>query len=198
MKKSTWFALITIILIVLILQSFGGRVKFYEKKKEYKSQEEVIEDYLKNVNLLWGNRGRNGEILNIIPNLDLYETISDRYRLLMEKRGSNSYISIPYFKEYTIENVTEIDEIRLEEVLNTYKSIKGYKIPKTIEIYKVEGQGSRNIQGYTSEDINSNGEFISSSFKYLNDIYEDMYIFLVIVDEGSGYVVDDYKLHNQY
>lgn len=196
MKKSTWFALITIILIVLILQSFGGRVKLYEKKKEYKSQEEVIEDYLKNINLMWGNRGRNGEILNIIPNLDLYETISDRYRLLMEENGTNTYRSIPYFKEYSIENVTDIDEIRLEEVLNTYKSIKGYKIPKTIEIYKVEGKLLMNMERYTSEDINSNGEFINLNLQYLNNSYEDGYIFLVIVDEGKGYVVDDYRLHH--
>ena len=49
---------------------------------------------------------------------------------------------------------------------------------------------------YTSEDINSNGEFINPGLEYLNTKYEDGYIFLVVVDEGKGYVVDDYKLHN--
>lgn len=196
MKKSTWFAFITVILIVLILQSFGSRVKLYEKQKEYTSQEEVIKDYLKNVNLMWGNRGRSGEILNIIPNLDLYETISDRYRLLMEEKGDNNYERVPYFKEYTIENVTDIEEKRLEEVLNTYNIIEGYKIPKTIEIYKIEGKVLMNMERYTNEDINSNGEFINLNLQYLNNSYEDGYIFLVIVDEGKGYVVDDYKLHN--
>src|SRR5437868_3981730 len=110
MKKSTWFALITVILIILILQSFGARVNSYEKQKKYTSQEEVIEDYLKNVNLVWGNRGNNGQILNEIPNLDLYETISNRYRLLIGKLGNKMYESVPYFKEYTIENVTDIEE----------------------------------------------------------------------------------------
>lgn len=191
MKKSTWFAFITVILIVLILQSFGSRVKLYEKQKEYTSQEEVIKDYFKNVNLMWGNRGRNGDILNIIPNLDLYETISERYRLLMEEKGDNMYEKVPYFKEYTIENVTDIEEKRLEEILNTYNTIKGYKIPKTIEIYKVEGKALMHIERYTSEDINSKGEFINSDLKYLNSSYEDIYTFLVVVDEGNGYVVDD-------
>lgn len=66
MKKSTWFALVTVILIVLTLQSVGSRIKTYEKEKEYVSQEEVIKDYLKNVNLMWGSRGRNGNILKVL------------------------------------------------------------------------------------------------------------------------------------
>ena len=193
MKKSTWFALITVILIVLILQSFGSRIKIYEKEKEYTSQEEVIKDYLKNINFLWGDRGRNGEILNIVPNLDLYETISDRYRLRKEESSTLSYGEVPNLKEYIIENVTSSENKILEESLNTYSLIEDYKKPKSSEIYKVSGKALLNTGKYTSDNVNASGEFINLESEDIDDInYEDIYIFLVIVDEGKGYVVDNY------
>lgn len=190
MKKSTWVALITVILIVLILQSFGSRIKIYEKKKEYTSQEEVIKDYLKNINFLWGDRGLNGEILNIIPNLDLYETISDRYRLRKEESSMLSYGEVPILKEYIIENVTSSENKLLEENLDTYSLIEDYKKPKSSEIYKVSGKSLINTEKYTSDNVNASGEFISLESEDID--YEDTYIFLVVVDEGKGYVVDNY------
>ena len=193
MKKSTWFALITVILIVLILQSFGSRIKIYEKQKKYIYQEEVIKDYLKNINFLWGDRGLNGEILSIIPNLDLYETISDRYRLRKEESSTLSYGEVPIFKEYIIENVTSSENRLLEENLDTYSIIEDYKKPKSSEIYKVSGKSLINTEKYTSDNVNASGEFISSESEDIDDInYEDTYIFLVVVDEGKGYVVDNY------
>ena len=190
MKKSTWFALITVILIVLILQSFGSRIKIYEKQKKYIYQEEVIKDYLKNINFLWGDRGLNGEILSIIPNLDLYETISDRYRLRKEESSTLSYGEVPIFKEYIIENVTSSENRLLEENLDTYSIIEDYKKPKSSEIYKVSGKSLINTEKYTSDNVNASGEFISSESEDID--YEDTYIFLVVVDEGKGYVVDNY------
>ena len=190
MKKSTWFALITVILIVLILQSFGSRIKIYEKQKKYIYQEEVIKDYLKNINFLWGDRGLNGEILSIIPNLDLYETISDRYRLRKEESSTLSYGEVPIFKEYIIENVTSSENRLLEENLDTYSIIEDYKKPKSSEIYKVSGKSLINTEKYTSDNVNAIGEFISSESEDID--YEDTYIFLVVVDEGKGYVVDNY------
>ena len=188
MKKSTWFALITVILIILILQSVGSKIKVYEKRKEYVSQEEVIKDYLKNINLMWGNRGRDGNILKIIPNLDLYETISDRARLMAENEEDINYIQIPYFKEYSLENVTSSESLTLEQHLNTYKKIENYKVPKKREIYKISGKAILNIQKYTIDEIDEKVIYDSD----INREYEDLYILLVLVDEGNGYVVDQY------
>ena len=182
MKKSTWFALITVILIILILQSVGSKIKVYEKRKEYVSQEEVIKDYLKNINLMWGNRGHDGNILKIIPNLDLYETISERARLMAENEEGINYIQIPYFKEYSLENVTSSESLTLEQHLNTYKKIGNYKVPKKREIYKISGKAILNIQKYTIDEIDKIDD--------INKEYEDIYILLVLVDEGDGYVVD--------
>lgn len=187
MKKSTWFALIALILIVLILQSFGSRIKIYEKTKEYISQEEVIKDYLKNVNLMWGERNSKGEIVKTIPNLDFYETISERYRLLEEKNSGFVYNSVPYFKEYTVENVSGSNSNILEKHLKSYGKIKGYKVPKKREIYKISGYASREMK-YKSDDIDENGDVED----YSNGEYEYIYIYLAVVDEGNGYVVDDY------
>ncbi|MBU3106659.1 hypothetical protein [Clostridium gasigenes] len=189
MKKSTWFALITVILIILILQSVGSKIKVYEKRKEYVSQEEVIKDYLKNINLMWGNRGRNGNILKIIPNLDLYETISDRARLMAGNEEDINYMQIPYFKEYSLENVTSSESLTLEQHLNTYKKIENYKVPKIREIYKITGKAILNIQKYTIDEIDEKGDIIDSD---INWVYGDVCIILVLVDEGNGYVVDQY------
>lgn len=188
MKKSTCFAFITVTLIVLILQSFGSKTILYEKKKEYTSQEDVIKDYLTNVNLLWGNRGSNGQILNIIPNLDFYETISNRYRLKEEKDSSiNNNNNIPYFKEYNIEDVTASEGRILEDALNSYKSIKNYKVPISLEVYKVTGVGIDYPVKYTNDDINGEFEILNK-----NQEYRDIEIYLIVVDEGDGYVIDNW------
>lgn len=185
MKKSTWFALSTVILIILILQAFGSRVKVYEKTKEYKTEEEVIVDYLENVNFMWGEKNSRGEIVKIIPNLDFYETISDRHRLLEEKemKKNSQNIYIPYFKDYTIELVSDSDQKRsmLKREKDSYSGIENYKSPKSSEIYKVSGDGIL-ADKYT---IN-----IDSNFENYEVGYREVY--LVVVDEGRGYVVDNH------
>lgn len=183
MKRSTGFAIITVILIILILQSFGVKIKFYEKTKHYASQEEVINDYLKNVNFMWTKKNNNGIETETIPNLDYYETISKRHRLVEEKgEGHNS---TPYFKEYIIEDISVSNTLMLNEHLNTYKKIENYKIPEKREIYKVSGKGT--YIRYTSKNIDFNGNVEN----YDNNNYEDLEIYLVVVDEGEGYVIDD-------
>lgn len=182
MKKSIWYALSSLILIFLILQSFGTRIKVYEKRKEYKSQEEVINDYLKNVNLIVQERNDKGNIVKTIPNLDLYETISERYRL-MESSNENEYIYIPYFKEYKIENVSVVNSFMLENHLNTYKKIENYEIPKKREVYRIYGNAILDRGKYTLDSIYEIDNY---------ENYEETEIYLVVVDEGKGYVVDHY------
>lgn len=190
MKKSTYFAFITVILIVLILQAFGSRIKVYEKTKKYTSQEEVIANYLENVNLAWTKRNNKGIIIKYVPNLEFYETISKRYRLSEE--SGQFYKSIPYFDEYKIENVSSFDNIFAVNALNyhldSYKRIKNYKIPENREIYKISGKAINNIQfvlgdGTVNEQINN---YVKD-----NNNYSYMEIYLVVVDEGEGFVVDD-------
>lgn len=185
MKKSTLFALIALILIFLILQSFGSRVKVYEKRKKYTSQEEVIKDFIKNVNLKWEEKNADGHVVKIIPNLDFYETISERYRLIEEKESR--YISIPYFKEYNIQNVSIANEFMLDEHLNTYKKIENYKVPTKREVYRIYGKALLDTGKYSYDEINN-----ETSYIYDSENYEDVDIYLVVVYEGKGYVVDYY------
>lgn len=191
MKKSTVLACIGVIIAFLIVGALGNKKDFYEKQENFKTPEEAIVNFIGYANISETIKAENGYYEKI--SRKFLESVSRRYRLYLgEDRWSSIDYQIPQFSSYNLKEITEND---LDFVKNNYEysleQIPNYIKPMDKRFYFLNGNGSNmkyNDDRYPNED---------GTFDNVFDIEEDeIILYLVVVDEGEGYVVDYYYVNN--
>lgn len=191
MKKSTVLACIGVIIAFLIVGALGHKKDFYEKQENFKTPEEAIVNFIGYANISETVKAENGYYEKI--SRQFLESISRRYRLYIgDDRWSYINSQIPQFSSYELKEITEndLDFIR-DYYENSLGQIPNYIKPIDKRFYSLNGNGSNmkyNDDRYPNED---------GTFEKVFDIEEDkMTLYLVVVDEGEGYVVDYYYVNN--
>lgn len=191
MKKSTVLACIGVIIAFLIVGALGNKKDFYEKQENFKTPEEAIVNFIGYANISETIKAENGYYEKI--SRKFLESVSRRYRLYLGgDRWSSINYQIPQFSSYNLKEITEND---LDFVKNDYEysleQIPNYIKPMDKRFYSLNGNGS-NMKYNDDRHPNEDG-----TFDNVFDIEEDeIILYLVVVDEGEGYVVDYYYVNN--
>ncbi|WP_195429141.1 hypothetical protein [Clostridium sp. D46t1_190503_E9] len=199
MKKSTLLAFSGIIIIFLIVTSLGNRTNVYEKQEIYNTPEEAIVKFIGYINSYEEVKSKN-VYYQVTPN-EFLESLSKRYRLYLgEGNINNRYINeqVPVVHSY------ELEEVNLDDLKNlkmnyedSFKEMRNYKSPSEIRVYKLDALASYNFnidKNYVKEDGTVDKVNYMKETK-VEDIEETpVEIYLVVVDEGEGYVVDYYDI----
>lgn len=191
MKKSTVLACIGVIIAFLIVGALGYKKDIYEKQENFKTPEEAIVNFIGYANISETVKVENG-YYEKLPRKFL-ESVSRRYRLYIgEDRWSAINYQIPQFSSYDLKEITEND---LDSVKNDYEYslelVPNYIKPIDKRFYSLNGNGS-NMKYNDDRHPNDDG-----TFDNVFDIEEDKTtLYLVVVDEGEGYVVDYYYVNN--
>lgn len=191
MKKSTVLACIGVIIAFLIVGALGHKKDIYEKQENFKTPEEAIVNFIGYANISETVKVENG-YYEKLPRKFL-ESVSRRYRLYIgEDRWSAINYQIPQFSSYDLKEITEND---LDSVKNDYEYslelVPNYIKPIDKRFYSLNGNGS-NMKYNDDRHPNDDG-----TFDNVFDIEEDKTtLYLVVVDEGEGYVVDYYYVNN--
>lgn len=194
MKRSTLLALSGIIIVFLVTMAMGNKSKVYEKQERYKNPEDAIVNFIGYVNSYEVVKSRS-TYHNIIPN-EFLESISRRYRLYINEENMNRWIlgEVPILYSYELSEVKKED---LNHLITSYESsydgVPKYKKPVETRYYKLDAVGSYN--GNVDKTlVKSNGtvdELVVDKDHNLSK--NNIEIYLIVVDEGEGYVVDYYN-----
>ncbi|MGG7142794.1 hypothetical protein ACQPVP_04945 [Clostridium nigeriense] len=193
MKRSTFLAVGGVILAFFIVSAFGNKNNFYEKEKTFEKPEDAIINFIGYINTYEMVKDDNGYYY--VPSRDFLESISKRYRMFVGTEGSNKFINdqVPVFFRYEMK---EVDFNSLTNLKNTYnesfKNIPKYPSNNEVRVYKLDGYGDFN-SGFEKSYVKEDGT--------IENIYDgegtSMTLYLILVDEGEGYVVDYYSLMYQ-
>ena len=191
MKKSTFLAIAGVVLAFFIVSAFGNRYRLYEKEEKFDRPEEAISRFIGYANQYESVKTDNGYYY--VTSRKFLESISERYRLYIGIDNSNNGIEgqIPLLFSYDIQ---EIDYNSLNNIKNSYedslKNIQNYNRDETPRVYRLDGYGAYNGRIDENFYVNEDGT--------TNNIYGDeeipFTIYLVVVNEGEGYVVDYYSV----
>ncbi len=194
MKKSTLLALSGIIVVFLVIMAMGNKSKVYEKQERYKNPEDAIVNFIGYINSYEVVKDRS-IYYNIIPN-EFLESISRRYRLYINEENMNKWIlgEVPILYSYEL---SEINKEDLNYLITSYESsydgVPNYKKPVETRYYKLDAVGSYN-ENVDKTLVKSNGtvdKLVSDKDYDLSK--NNIEIYLIVVDEGEGYVVDYYN-----
>jgi hypothetical protein len=194
MKKSTLLALSGIIVVFLVIMAMGNKSKVYEKQERYKNPEDAIVNFIGYINSYEVVKDRS-IYYNIIPN-EFLESISRRYRLYINEDNMNKWIlgEVPILYSYEL---SEINKEDLNYLITSYESsydgVPNYKKPVETRYYKLDAVGSYN-ENVDKTLVKSNGtvdKLVSDKDYDLSK--NNVEIYLIVVDEGEGYVVDYYN-----
>ncbi|GAA0083817.1 hypothetical protein UT300007_02560 [Clostridium sp. CTA-7] len=194
MKKSTLLALSGIIVVFLVIMAMGNKSKVYEKQERYKNPEDAIVNFIGYINSYEVVKDRS-IYYNIIPN-EFLESISRRYRLYINEDNMNKWIlgEVPILYSYEL---SEINKEDLNYLITSYESsydgVPNYKKPVETRYYKLDAVGSYN-ENVDKTLVKSNGtvdKLVSDKDYDLSK--NNIEIYLIVVDEGEGYVVDYYN-----
>lgn len=208
MKKSTLLAVSGLIIIFIIITSFGDKTKVYDKQVRYDTPEEAITNFIGYANSYEVVKNRNG-YYNITPK-EFLESISRRYRLYLNDYNSNKYINeqIPIFLSY------EISEVNIENLGNlrmnyeeTFSNIPKYPKAREVRTYKLSALVIYNNE-VDKVFVNSDGTVNKEGiYKSYDEIYKQemsneeigtaIDFYLIVIDEGDGYVVDYYTIEHK-
>lgn len=169
MKKSKVFIFISGLIIATSFICNYEKIQVYEKKIYFSTPEEVI-DYLDNKPLLVEDFNFNTKITN-----EFSECLSYRKRVT----DPSLYYSKLEFESDNNKNVDDevIKSIILTDYYEGLERINAKEIPKKVEPLVLK------CKGYYDVD-------------YIG--YEDLYLKLVLVDEGEGYVIDYFDVDDKY
>lgn len=191
MKKSTFLAIAGVVLAFFIVSAFGNRYRLYEKEEKFDRPEEAISRFIGYANQYESVKTDNGYYY--VTSRKFLESISERYRLYIGIDNSNNSIEgqIPILFSYDIQ---EVDYNSLNNIKNSYedslKNIQNYNRDETPRVYRLDGYGAYNGRIDENFYVNEDGT--------TNNIYGDeeipFTIYLVVVNEGEGYVVDYYSV----
>lgn len=190
MKKSTILAFSGLIITFFIVTLLGNRTNVYEKQKRYDNPKEAIINFIGYINSYEEVKTKNG-FYNITPN-EFLESISKRYRLYLGENNNNRYIysePLPLFYSYELEEVSLNDSKSLEiNYEDSFKGIPEYKIPNEVKVYKLNALVTHDYS-IDKRAVKEDGTVDEIEGK--EGIAMEVY--LVIVNEGEGYVVDYYS-----
>lgn len=190
MKRSTFLAIAGVILAFFIVSAFGNRERLYEKKETFRKPEEAIVNFIGYANTFEMVKADNGYYS--VPSREFLESISKRYRLYIGEKNGYKFISeqLPVLFNYEMK---EVDYNSLTNVKKNYedsfKSISNYKRDNNPRVYRLDGYGNYNYdiqKTYVNEDGTVNN--------INNDEEIPLTIYLVVVNEGEGFVVDYYSI----
>ncbi len=188
MKKSLLLALGGVMLAFFMVSAFGNRERLYEKKENFKTPEEVIANFIGYINTYENVKTDNGYYN--VPSREFLESISERYRLYVGEKGWGKYIneSIPIIFRYELEEVQydSLSSIKTNYE-DSFKNIGKYNRDNNPRVFRLDGYGSHNLN-IEKYDVNEDGT-VENDF---NDIEMPITIYLFVVDEGEGYVIDYY------
>lgn len=188
MKKSLFLALGGVILAFFMVSAFGNRERLYEKKESFKTPEEAIVNFIGYINTY--EMVKTDNVYENIPSREFLESISKRYRLYVGEKGWGKYIneSIPIIFRYELK---EVDYDSLSSIKTNYedsfKNIAKYNRDTNPKVFRLDGYGSYNLN-IKKYEVNEDGT-VENNF---NDEEIPITIYLFLVDEGEGYVIDYY------
>lgn len=190
MKKSTLLALSGLIIAFLIVTSLGNRANVYEKQERYNTPEEAIVNFIGYMNSYEKVKDRNG-YYEIIPS-EFLESISKRYRLYIGDQTYSRYINeqLPTVHSYDLKevNLNDLKNLKMNYE-NSFKGMKNYIKPSEVRVYKLDAVVSYNL------NVDKNSVRKDGTVEKANDIEEtEIELYLVVVNEGEGYVVDYYNV----
>ena len=188
MKKSLLLALGGVMLAFFMVSAFGNRERLYEKKENFKTPEEVIANFIGYINTYENVKTDNGYYN--VPSREFLESISERYRLYVGEKGWGKYIneSIPIIFRYELEEVQydSLSSIKTNYE-DSFKNIAKYNRDTNTKVFRLDGYGSYNLN-IKKYEVNEDGT-VENNF---NDEEIPITIYLFLVDEGEGYVIDYY------
>ncbi|MDV4149998.1 hypothetical protein R0131_04030 [Clostridium sp. AL.422] len=190
MKRSTFLAIAGVILAFFIVSAFGNRQKLYEKKDTFNRPEDAIVNFIGYINTFETVKDDNGYY--DVPSIEFLESISKRYRLYVGLDNSYKFISesVPVLFSYEMKEVDYDSLINLKNNYeDSFKNISKYNRSDNPRVYRLDGYGSYNMtvkKSYSNEDGTT------------KNAYEDeeipITIYLIVIDEGEGFVVDYYSV----
>lgn len=191
MKKSTFLAIAGVVLAFFIVSAFGNRYRLYEKKENFNKPEEAISTFIGYVNKYEKLKTDNGYYY--VTSRKFLESISKRYRLYIGIDNSNNSIEsqIPLLFSYDMQEVEYNSLTNIKESYEiSFKNIGNYNRDETPRVYRLDGYGAYN--GRIDEDfyVNEDGT-VDNIYDYEEIPFT---IYLVVVNEGEGYVVDYYSV----
>ena len=191
MKKATFLAIGGVVLAFFIVSAFGNRYRLYEKEENFDRPEEAISTFIGYANQYENVKNDNGYYY--VTSRKFLESISERYRLYIGIDSSNSWLEaqIPILFSYDMQ---EVDYNSLTNIKNSYedsfKNIQNYNRDETPRVYRLDGYGNYNGKIHENFYVNEDGT--------VDNIYDNeeipFTIYLVVVNEGEGYVVDYYSI----
>lgn len=195
MKKSMIIPLCGIILVFMFLQVMSNKKDVYVKTKNYEVKEEAIADFIGYSNVyenIMDVDGYSNVYSNAFSN-EFNESISLRYRTFIKNDHSrNIFGGIPFMLEYSLEKVE--DEYITEKYEDTFKLIEGYKRSEDITYFNLTGKGVGVYKTIDKSKIKKDGTVDAKDLDLGEDYYtEELSLYIVVVDEGEGYVVDYYE-----
>ena len=190
MKKSTFLAIAGVILAFFIVSAFGKVERAYEKKENFKNPEDAIVNFIGYVNSFELVKADNGSYR--VPSREFLESISKRYRLYIGDDNSITSIleQVPILFNYEMKEVdfNSITNVK-NNYENTFNNISNYSRDNDPIVYRLDGYGNYNID-VDKVNVNEDGT--------VNNVLEQdefpITIYLVVVNEGEGYVVDYYSV----
>jgi hypothetical protein len=191
MKRSTFLAIAGVILVFFIVSAFGNRNRFYEKKETFDRPEEAIVNFIGYANKYEMVRNDNG--YSYITSREFLESLSKRYRLYIGIDNGNNFISeqVPFLFSYDMQEVDYNSLINIKDIYeNSFKNISSYNRDSNPRVYRLDGYGNYNGRSDENFYINEDG-----TVDNLYDFEEiPVTIYLVVVNEGEGYVIDYYSV----
>ena len=192
MKKSLFLAIAGVLLAFSMVSALGNREKLYEKKETFNTPEKAIAKFIGYINKYDYIKNDNGYYT--IPSRDFLESISKRYRLYCGEEGWNRtiYETVPMLFSYALEEVEYNSLINIKEKYeDSFKKISNYSRDENPRVFKLVGYGSYNDP--EKSEIREDG-----TIENINNVDEiPVIIYLIVVDEGEGYVIDFYNFSYQ-
>ncbi|ASW43546.1 hypothetical protein [Clostridium isatidis] len=191
MKKSTFYAIASLMIVFLVLSTFSRKTKIYEKEINFNTPEEAISSFIGYANA-YERIGTKGTYINMAPTKFL-ESLSRRYRLFIKNSNDARFIYgyIPSFYSYDLEEIDE--KLIKEEYENSFDKIPNYKRAKDIRFYRLDGNSYYYNKVIDMELINDNGTVSNDYSSTSTEELDKTSLYLVVIDEGEGYVVDYYQ-----
>lgn len=197
MKKSTFLAIAGVILAFFIVSAFGNKKRLYEKKETFKKPEDAIVNFIGYINTYEMVKSDN-RYYNSVPSRDFLESISKRYRLYVGIENGYKFIydQVPVLFSY---NMKEVDYNSLINIKNNYensfKNIANYNRDSSPKAYRLDGYGIYNNANIDNVNIEKSDVKEDGTIKNKNDDEGIPFtLYLIVVNEGEGYVVDYYSV----
>ncbi|VYU31558.1 hypothetical protein [Clostridium tertium] len=190
MKKSTVLAFIGVVIAFLIVGALGNKKDIYEKQTTFNTPKEAIVNFIGHANVTETVKVDNGYYDKV--SRKFLESISRRYRLYIgEDRWSSINSQIPLFFNYELKEISMNDsDFIIEKYEHSLEGIPNYIKPEDIKLFRLDGYGAF-ISLYKNITPKDDGTF-ENVFEAKE---EPMTLYLVVVNEGEGYVVDYYYVN---